>query len=250
MPATSEATGSVSYGELRSLITGVLLSGRKGYLEKASKTYASQLTSLKPDADSDGVIGYFRSHGVTFLTAAKYRLGYVGAPLVGDEQFRGSIAIPYLTPSGVSSIKFRRLADDGPKYLYHTGTKPRLYNTIAYFAADDTIGITEGEIDAIVATERLGLPSIGVPGAEMWQENAAVWAPAFKDFSTVIMLADGDPENTKTGLRPGRELGKRIAESLGWRVRVVECPEGEDVSSMVAAGRGEELRMKFVGTED
>jgi len=192
-----------------------------------------------------------RDHGITFDIAVKYRLGYVGRPLAGDEGFAGALAIPYLSPAGVTSIKFRMLNGDGPKCLHHTGTRARLYNVNSYFAAEDAIGITEGETDAIVATEILGLPSIGIPGAEAWNpRNAEIWKPVFKDFSRVIVLADGDPPNERTGLRPGRELAKRITESLTWRVRVVECPEGFDVSSMVAAGRGEELRRRcFPGDE-
>lgn len=216
---------------------------RKTYLGKASETYAGQLAELKPEGVSGGVIGYLHSHAVSYQTAMSYRLGFVRSPLSGDEGFTGSLSIPYLNRGGsVSSIKFRRFSSDGPKYLYHTGQRPRLYNTRAYFMADDMIGITEGEIDAIVATEVIGVPSIGIPGAEMWQEHADVWGPVFKDFRTVIMFADGDPPNAKTGLRPGRELARRVAETLGWRCRVVECPEGEDVSSMAASGRAAELR--------
>jgi hypothetical protein len=207
------------------------------------------------------VTGYLRSHAVypapgddAYRLVRNYRLGYVGRPLQGDEAYTGALAIPYLTPTGVASIKFRMLGNgDGAKCLHHTGQKPRLYNTLAYFAADDVIGITEGEIDALIATELLGLPSVGIPGAEMWKgENADMWGPVFRDFQRVIVLADGDAINPATGLRPGRELAKRIVETLGWRVTVVECPEGEDVSSMAAVGRLEELRQRCwpIGEDD
>jgi hypothetical protein len=197
------------------------------------------------------VIGYLRSHAVTFALATSYQLGYVGQPLQGDEGFTGALSIPYLSRAGVTSIKFRRLRDEGPKFLYHIGQKQRLYNSLAYFAADGVIGITEGEIDAIVATEVIGIPSIGIPGAETWKENADVWGPVFRDFGTVIMFADGDPVNPKTGARPGRELAKRISATVGWRVHIVECPEGEDVSSMAASGRAGELRERCeLGDED
>lgn len=179
--------------------------------------------------------------------AAKYRLGVVSQPLPGDEDYAGALSIPYLTRNGVASVKFRMLGDRKPKYLYHSGTKPRLYNPAAYFDADAVIGLAEGEIDAIVATEVIGLPTMGIPGVDTWKAQAAIWKPVFQDFESVILLADGDPVNEKTGLRPGRELGKAVKESLGYRARIVEMPEGEDVSSMVASGRADEIKRRVHG---
>ena len=83
----------------------------------------------------------------------------------------------------------------------------------------------------------------------MWKANKRIWAPLFKNFQRVLVFTDGDPFNPNTGLRPGEELGKQIAASLGWRARVIKCPEGEDVSSMVAGGRADEL-IKQVGSDD
>jgi hypothetical protein len=180
-----------------------------------------------------------------------YQLGVVADPLQGDEGFRGMISIPFLTKAGVRAIRFRNLrGGDGPKYLQHTGQTTRLYNTAAYFKANDAIGIAEGEIDAIVATERLEIPTIGIPGCEMWTKYKPVWAPVFKNFQRVYVFTDGDPVNKKTGSRPGEELGKAVAESLGWRVRIIACPEGEDVSSMVAADRSKELLEKLTEVDD
>lgn len=201
--------------------------------------------TASPSVVRDGAIDYFRAHGVTPEMAAKYRLGIVLNPVSGDEDFAGRISIPYLTPNGVASMKFRAIGNSGLKYLYHKGTKIRLYNTQACFDADDMIGIAEGEVDALVATEVLGLPTLGIPGVEMWKANESHWKPIFKDYQRVVVLADGDPINPNTGLRPGRELGNAIKESLGWRARVIEMPEGDDVSSMVASGRAEEIRERI-----
>jgi hypothetical protein len=144
----------------------VLSPSRKRYLDKASKEYASQLTELRPGNDPSGGISYLSSHSINFTIASKYQLGYVGKPLPGDERFAGRLAIPYITPAGVVSIKFRSLSAGGAKYIYHSGQKNHLYNTKAYFDAGIAIGISEGEMDAISATEHLGLPTLGVPGVE------------------------------------------------------------------------------------
>lgn len=144
------------------------------------------------------------------------------------------LAIPYLSRAGTVAIKFRRLGDTGPKYGQHHGQKNRLYNAPAYFQAGESIGLCEGEIDAIVATERLDIPTMGIPGADSWSKMSAVWGPVFKDFRTVFVFADGDD--------PGKRLAGDVAESLGWRARIVTCDPEEDVASMVAAGNKDKLR--------
>lgn len=215
-------------------------------MELAAGEYASQLEAISPN-DPHGTEAYLTSHGLTLGIAASelYRLGLVTSPLPGDERFRGMLSIPYLTPAGVAAITFRKLATHGnnvPKFSQYAGQKKRLYNVNAYFAAGESIGLAEGEIDAIVATEILGLPTLGIPGAKVWHDKRKIWAPVLKDFRSVIVFTDGDPEDSRTGQRPGLELSRAIAETLGWRVRIIECPEGEDVSSMVAKGETETLR--------
>jgi DNA primase len=210
--------------------------GQKKYLEQACQTYAEQLEKIRPDNDQNGVIGYLREHAVTFATATKYRLGYVGEPLAGDDRFRNMLAIPYLTPSGVVALKFRSFNESGSKYAQHHGQKTRLFNSPVYFSAGDTLGISEGEIDAIAATEYV-IHTVGVPGATNWSK---LWNPLFKDFSLVLIFADGDDA--------GKSFAARATEEIGWRARVVQCPEGEDVASMCATGRASELTQ--LATED
>lgn len=201
---------------------------QKQSLERRSQTYAGQL--LATPKPPDGALSYFRTHGISQNIAIQYRLGMVIEPLPGDERFSGRLSIPYLTPSGCVSMRFRRLGESGDKIMQPHGQKNRLFNTDAYFAAADTIGICEGEVDAICATEHLGIPSVGVPGVEGWKDE---WLPLLKDFTQVVIFADGDV--------PGRDFAYALAEKAGWRARVVKCPEGEDVASMCAAGRQAEL---------
>ena len=158
-------------------------------------------------------------------------LGCVVEPLPGDEQFRDCVSIPYLTPGGVAGIKYRSLERAGAKYTQHRGQEVRLYNVAAYHNPSDVIGVTEGEIDAIAATERIGIPSVGIPGATQWK---GFWTPLFRDFEHVLIFADGD--------EAGRGFAARTSDHVGWRARIVQCPDGEDVSSMAASGRGEELQ--------
>lgn len=197
---------------------------------------------------------YLTEHGHPpadhYRVVCKYQLGVVIEPVdIADERFTGMLSIPYLTKHGTRGIRFRNLHDGKPKMAQHEGQKITLYNPNAYLIARDVIGLAEGEIDAITATERLNVPTIGLPGVESWKANRRVWAPLFKNFQKVLIFTDGDPVNPETGLRPGEELGKAIRESLTWRARIIQCPEGEDLSSMVAAGRVNELVKQF-GDDD
>lgn len=177
-------------------------------------------------------------HGVgDYVVAAKYQLGYVADPLPGDERFTGMLAIPYIGPTfDCLAIKYRNIAGGKPKYSAPHGQKPRLFNSNAYFDSDAVVGVTEGEMDAIAATERMGIPSFGVPGVDTWTKMEQVWSPIFKDFLHVLVFAHGD--------EPGQRMAHEVAEAVGWRARIVQCPEGEDVASMIHAGRIEELRAK------
>ena len=227
------------------------MNSRDRYLAKASRTYHNQLKLRNGSRDGlNGIKDYLTEHGIFDKRIRdRYQLGVVSEPLPGDERFSGMMSIPYLSRGGVKAIKFRNIGGK-PKYAQHTGQAVRLYNVAAFFAAGDVIGIAEGEIDAIVATERLSIPTIGVPGAEMWKAHRTIWTPIFKNFQTVYVFTDGDPIDALTGRRPGEELGTAITESLKWRARVIPSPEGEDVGSMVAAGRAKELLDKLPADDD
>lgn len=207
------------------------------YLERAAEAYAGQLYVKSPGIEP--VIAYLREHAIDQGIAVRYALGFVGEPLPGDERFTGMLSIPYLSPGGVTAIKFRDIGGVGGKYAKHNGSKNRLYNSAAYFSGSSVIGIAEGEMDAIAATEHLGIPSLGVPGVESWKD---FWLPLLKDFTRVLIFGDGDQK--------GREFSARIAESVGWRGRVVSIPEGEDISSLATAGTLSQLATKFQEDED
>ena len=57
-----------------------------------------------------------------------------------------------------------------------------------------------------------------------------------KDFSTIVVFADGDP--------PGKQLAAVIAADAGPGSRLVICDDGHDINSMVVAGLGDELKRK------
>lgn len=186
-------------------------------------------------------VDYLRDHGIDGEIARKYHLGYVARTPKGDERFQGTLSIPYVTRAGVVAIKYRCILPDcdhrkhGGKYMQHVGQKSRLYNARAFFDAGETIGMAEGEVDAIAATEHIGIPTVGMPGAEQWTGHSTIWKIALKDYDMVVFFADGD--------EAGLKCGKLVTEDIGPKhARLVRCDPEEDVASSVVKGKVDDLR--------
>ena len=189
---------------------------------------------LNPHTAPHGCKAYCESHGLwTKRILNQYQLGCEGEWLV----------IPYLSRGRVLQVKYRCTADHDHgalghgKYRYDPGTTTRLFNTAAYFDANGTIALAEGEVDAIAATEHLGIPTMGYAGTAQWHSHGEYWEVALRDFERVVIFADGD--------EPGITSARTIAADLGKRASIVRCPDGEDVASMVHQGRTEELKGKL-----
>lgn len=211
-------------------------------LDMKARKYAEWLK--KPSTQSPtwrACVDYLKSHAIDPEIAGKYSLGYVSRAPRGEERFQGTLAIPYITRNGIVGIKYRCVIKDcnhrqhGGKYMQPHGQASRLYNSRAFFDASDDIGMAEGEIDAIAATEHVGLPTLGMPGAEQWQGHRTIWKIALKDYDMVVFFADGDEAGTKCGRTVTEDLGPKHG-------RLVRCDDGEDVASSVVKGRVDDLR--------
>ena len=199
-----------------------LSESQKRFLREATERYHKSLPESPAAA-------YLESRGLGYPSIKdemdKFLLGYVADPLPGHEMFQGMLCIPYLRWSrehgwAVVSIRFRRLDDGKPKYLTQAGDRPRLYNTLALIKQSPIVAITEGEIDAMTA-QVCGIPTVGVPGATAWQPY---FREPFLGYREVFILADGD--------EPGMQFANGIATTLP-NAKVVPCPPGEDVNSLV-----------------
>jgi len=186
-------------------------------LELATTTYQADVVAAKD---------YLIKRGIDGATAKKFRLGVVANPIVGHEQYRGYLAIPYLTPSGVVDMRFRCIGDHvckdsgHPKYMSQPGHRARLFNTTAIISANDTIAITEGEFDAIILN-MIGIPAVGVAGAQAW--NMEYYDRIFQDFENIFVFGDGD----EAGYKFARSVNASIEEST-----VIELPTGFDVNDL------------------
>jgi len=190
---------------------------QRSLLERSTATYEQHV---------DRAARYLAGRGFTEATARSFRFGVVpDEPLPGDEVFRGRLSIPYLTRAGVVSLRYRCIdqhdhdAADCPKYLGYPGSGTHLFNVAALFGDGEFIGITEGELDAVVL-HALGIPATGVPGASNWKPH---FSRIFEDYGTVYVFADGD--------KAGRKFGDKLADELDSAI-VLNMPDGMDVNEV------------------
>jgi len=189
-----------------------LSSSQRQFLLLATQRYAARI---------EVAAEYLSSRHLSVEEASIFHLGVVEDPLPGHEPYKGRLAIPYITPSGVVDLRFRGMHGEDPKYMGLVGAKTTMFNTQACFAADKYICITEGEFDCIMMSVKTEHPTVGIPGANNWKPH---YVKILDDFETVIVLADGDAA--------GLEFGKKIARELG-NVNIISMPDGEDVNSMM-----------------
>lgn len=184
---------------------------QKELLGIAAATYAESISLAE---------GYLASRGIPLEVARLASLGVVAEPEPGHEQYAGRLSIPYITKTGVVDLRFRSLNPAvEPKYMGMTGAETRMYNVTDVERASDYIGICEGEIDTLTMARVIGIPCVGVPGANSWKKH---YTRLLADFERVFVFADGD--------QPGTEFARSLARELP--VTIVQSPDGHDVNSL------------------
>ena len=184
---------------------------QKELLAKATHRYAENI-HLAED--------YLASRGISKEVARLARFGVVSEPDAGHEAFEGRLSIPYITKTGVVDIRFRSLNPAvEPKYMGMTGQETKMYNVLDIERAGDWIGVCEGELDTITLSRCVGIPCIGVPGANSWKKH---YNRLLADFERIFVFADGD--------QPGKEFATSLARELP--VTIISMPDGEDVNSI------------------
>jgi DNA primase len=197
---------------------------QKDLLRKATTKYAGNIFQAQ---------GYLASRGIPIEAARLAQLGVVAEPEIGHEQYAGRLSIPYITKTGVVDLRFRSLNPAvEPKYMGLTGAETKMYNVLDIDRAGDFIGVCEGELDTITMSSCIGIPCIGVPGANSWKKH---YTRLLADFERVFIFADGD--------QPGTEFARSLARELP--VTIVQLPEGEDVNSMYVSNGAHYFRDKI-----
>ena len=183
---------------------------QKELLERATAKYQENIYQAE---------AYLKSRGIPIETARLARLGVVVEAEVGHEIYTGRLSIPYITKTGVVDLRFRSLNPAvEPKYMGLTGADTKMYNVLDIERAGDFIGVCEGELDTLTMSSCVGIPCVGVPGANSWKKH---YTRLLADFERVFVFADGD--------QPGKEFANSLARELP--VTVVQFPDGEDANS-------------------
>lgn len=208
-------------------------------LEVATLEYHEQL--LK---DDEALSYLTKDRGISSEALESFRLGVVRDPLVGHETYRNRLTFPYLTPSGITTIRFRYLGAPGDhsKFLSFAGDEARIYNSGALMGAEE-VYICEGETDTIAAWEA-GLPAVGFPGAEIWSSRdketgyirGTIFSRVFQNRK-VTVLADNDDQGA------GKEFADDVFRYLGG-CAIIMMDHGFDVSKYVQLNGPEALRKK------
>lgn len=169
-----------------------LSASQRGSLARSTEAYHAQL--------DDAARAWLAGRGLSGRSTETHRLGVVRAPLKGDEQYIGRLAIPYLGPKGnVYGVNYRCMEDHHckdsgcHKYMKPADLPSRMFNTRALLAETDYIFVTEGEIDAVSITA-CGWPAVGMPGANTFSGRHA---RMLAGFSKVVLLADPDDAGRK-----------------------------------------------------
>jgi DNA primase len=197
---------------------------QKELLGRAADRYAANIYQAED---------YLKSRGIPMETARLARLGVVVEAEVGHEAYQGRLSIPYVTKTGVVDLRFRSLNPAvEPKYMGLTGADTKMYNVLDIERAGDFIGVCEGELDTLTMSSCVGIPCIGVPGANSWKKH---YTRLLADFERVYVFADGD--------QPGKEFATSLARELP--VTIVQFPDGEDVNSFYISNGAEAIRQKI-----
>ena len=186
---------------------------QKELLGQAVKKYAASIYQAED---------YLRNRGISVEVARLARLGVVVEPEIGHEMFTGRLAIPYITKTGIADLRFRSLNPAvEPKYMGMTGAETKMYNVLDI----------ERAVDTLTLSACVGIPCVGVPGANSWKKH---YTRLLADFERVFVFADGD--------QPGKEFANSLARELP--VTIVQLPDGEDVNSVYTKYGSDFIREK------
>lgn len=212
------------------MLESMILSARQRQeLDEATAFYESQLTVEAAN--------YLKARGIDRTAGVSSRLGFVSEALPGHENFTGRLVIPYLANGHTVSLKFRSGPDDdaGPKYMGLPAQHPRLYGVDALRENNAVVAIVEGELDAIVMTHAVGVPAVGIPGANTWLPHMP---RCFADVDQVLIVTDNDRSNENN---PGQALAKTIAKSIRGS-KIISPPPDMDVTDWFMAEGREAIR--------
>lgn len=187
---------------------------------------------------------YLAERGISEAAAAVHQLGYVTnenfAP--SHSGYVGMLSIPYMTVTGVTAFKFRKLKNDGSaKYLSPAGERLGVYNVTTLLHYQDYVAICEGELDT-VSVASTGIPAVGIPGVGHWKPH---YARLFDGIPRIFIIADNDSK--EGGGNPGQDFARKLCQELPTALNVM-LPAGMDANSfLLEKGEGELFALLGIG---
>lgn len=190
---------------------------------------------------------YLLGRGIGPEAVERYRIGQVDDTHPEHADYAGMLCMPYLTRSGVVSLKFRRAHECGADCKHAKYISPyetRLFNTLAMDQADreGVLAVAEGELDTIVLDAYCGIPAVGVPGVDTYKKHPE-WRELLRGYETVLIFKDNDPEQirkrpdgSEEKFRPGDELAKAIRRDVD-AARIVRLPSKDVNDTYIEFGR-------------
>lgn len=192
----------------------------------ASKAQRAAEALLLPEATH--CRAYWSGRGFSVEAAVQFGVGWVI-----DGPYADRLSIPYLTPSGLPwTIKYRCITQHDckavgcPKYLYDSGSEHHLFNAGVLADTPPVVVVTEGELDAIAVQTLVGVPAVGYPGVQAFQQMKH-FPYCFTDIAEVVIIADYNEPKAGETVGAGLKAANTIAGMLP-QGRVVQIPAGED----------------------
>jgi 5S rRNA maturation endonuclease (ribonuclease M5) len=150
----------------------------------------------------------------------------------------GMLSIPFITPTGVSALRFRRISGNGNKYHQEGASYTPLFNVRDFHRSEPYIALDEGEFDTSIMSGLVGVPAVGLPGCGQWNKNGKYYKRLFQDYDKVFVLMDPHDKDDK-----GQQTAKAICRTLPNAVNIV-LPEDVNDTYLL---HGREFILKEMG---
>ena len=201
--------------------------------EPARKTTGKAKTSASPKKAKDEFLARKSADAPAGLTLAAYAeakrlpVDFLRGCGVGDVFYEGkpAVRIPYFAADGTVGPTQFRVALEGDKFRWKSGSKLCLYGLDRLAAARDAgyVVLVEGESDCHTLWHH-GLPAVGIPGANNWKEPRD--ARHLEEIADIVVVVEPD--------RGGERIREWLAVStIRHRVKVIEMTAAtKDVSAL------------------
>lgn len=215
----------------------VLSPHKRESLNQATQMYYEQLKT------SNDAIDYLKGRGIDGEAARSFKLGFVQEPAENHDQMVGMLSIPYITPSGVVAVRFRRLEGEGNKYHQEAGFISPLFNVRDLHRPEPYVAICEGEFDTLVMSALCGVPAVGMAGTGQWSKRGRFYKRLLLDYDKVFVVMDPDKAGRETATAILKVVSNAVNINLPFDVNDTFLTNGRD-SILKAMGLWESSEMQ------